>query len=140
MTPERGMRRWHVHASVVSTTWRHFATRHRVIGAQEFKKNQKENVVTNDPDIRCFYKNDGTKDEIRGILMVTRHIWEPKGARLTATEVLEAHNIARMTYQKAKGTGLSNHFATLLADGAFHKVSQKSKECDSLGAACLLFK
>ena len=96
--------------------------------------------MANEPEIHCFYKNDGTKDEIRGIVVVTRHIWEPKGARMSAPEVFEAHNIARKTYQKSKGTGLSNHFAALLADGAFHKVAQKSKECDSLGAACLLFK
>ena len=112
----------------------------RVIGAREFRKNHTDGCIVTENECACIEIMPDSKDEVRGIVILTRHIWEPRGARIASTEVFEAHNIARMTYKKSKGTGLANHFATLITDSAYHKVSQKTKECDSLGCGVLLFK
>ena len=112
----------------------------RVIGAREYRKNHGDGCVISECETSCVDLLPDTKDEVRGVVIITRHIWEPKGASMTSNEINEAHNIGRMTYKKSKGTGLANHFATMLTDAAYHKVSQKTKECDSLGCAVLLFK
>lgn len=112
----------------------------RVIGAKEFRKNQRDGAVVDDVDYHNLDRNVGTKDELRGLIVATRHMWEPKGAKLSAAEMFEAHNIGRMTYRKSKGTGLANHLAQLLTDGAYGKIAQKSKNCDSLGCGIMLWK